>query len=717
MTSWYPPLDPDDLINGSYRMDESKVSGILDGLFTNNENYQGLFPVYGDLVPYGQNRAHSRDRKRSWHGGIDLMYPLNTHVFPVSEGVVVMAQDAGSNGDSNNHVVIRHLVEGKNVYSLYTHLNQNSIPIAVKNLVGTTTLVNPVQYIGKIGDSGSTNVHLHMELFSKDKIEIKDYFGDSENSAFELNPKRFRVTYFDNGTIADKTWSGTVYPQGTEVMVDQDYPDWDALFQNNKAAFRKWMVKHKTVWAGINNVTDIPSDRICWHYHPVQFILAMQNLKNRYSLPINLGFGLDVTSASLNKYYAHIEKEFPGGYYPIGGNTVWHGGVHIKPAKDTEVFAAFPGTVIAAQLPDDSSLAIKHYGSRNFILLKHTANGMPFYSLYMHLKNLKLDAGDSIIKKIAWIKNGNLNDNLAALKKSEVVKFGIPVNAGELLWISGEFGSPSKRAKMIHWELFSENNLLQDQVPEEITLPAELEGADGWGQLPATERNLRVERAAASRTKACHGETVTFKVVKCNYKDAPASEQNKINWKIVTTDNTFTEIKENVGLTMQFTVPEALKGKTIKAHPYKKSPASSVFAQVAVLAEDKKEWLIVEDNDDNYNVDCRKIVELFPTSMIKDNNLTTKELVKFYRDNPAGNAEKLRNAVCKFTSEWGIPDLDAAIAALKNRGFWMPNPKDKLACYMWWKNAKDRGVDLPSSPNVWHYHPVRFLAEMAGIKV
>lgn len=49
--------------------------------------------------------------------------------------------------------------------------------------------------------------------------------------------------------------------------------------------------------------------------------------------------------------------------------------------------------------------------------------------------------------------------------------------------------------------------------------------------------------------------------------------------------------------------------------------------------------------------------------MIADDNLTTAEPVKFYKQNPNGNAEKLRNAVCKFVSEWGITDLDAAIEA------------------------------------------------------
>jgi len=82
---WFPPIDPDDLQNGANRLDSTKVNALVEKLLKNNETYQGLFPVYGDIgPPYGQARANCRDRKRSWHGGCDLMYPLNTPIFPVA---------------------------------------------------------------------------------------------------------------------------------------------------------------------------------------------------------------------------------------------------------------------------------------------------------------------------------------------------------------------------------------------------------------------------------------------------------------------------------------------------------------------------------------------------------------------------------------------------------------------------------------------------------
>jgi N-acetylmuramoyl-L-alanine amidase len=118
-------------------------------------------------------------------------------------------------------------------------------------------------------------------------------------------------------------------------------------------------------------------------------------LQQTYSLPVDLGSGTKVTPQAIAKYYNHVEKEFPGGYYPIGGNTVWHGGIHIRTGKDAaKVFSAMSGTVIAALLPEEDSLAIKHYGSRNFILVKHDYNGETLYAFYMHLKNIKLDEND-----------------------------------------------------------------------------------------------------------------------------------------------------------------------------------------------------------------------------------------------------------------------------------------------------------------------------------
>ncbi len=315
------------------------------------------------------------------------------------------------------------------------------------------------------------------------------------------------------------------------------------------------------------------------------------------SLPIDLGFSTDVTLATIEKCLGHIEKDKRGGYYPIGANTIWHGGVHLKPASDSEVFAVLPGKIIAARLPADKDLAIKEYGSRNFVLLEHKHKEQTFFSLYMHLANIPLSSDNEVIKKIKWLEEGDLD----ALKSGEVVKLDRKVAAGELLWRSGEYGWGSSRAKLLHFGVFSETNIL-DQL-------------------------------------------------------GSASSSAKID------------------------------------------------------------WLVVEDSGDNYNVDTAAITSLFPKEMWEDENVTMSELIRLYRDNPEGNAAKLRFSACKFVDEWGISDLEAVAKALASRGYWLPHQERDIEPYLFWREARDKGVDLPASPHVWHYHPLILLGLIASLDV
>lgn len=441
---------------------------------------------------------------------------------------------------------------------------------------------------------------------------------------------------------------------------------------------------------------------------------ALDFASKKYSLPVNLGFSTDVKLETVKKYLEHIENGEGGGYYPIGGNTVWHGGVHIKPSQDSEVLAVLPGKVIAARLPEDASQANKHYGSRNFILLEHSYKEKKLFSLYMHLKPLPLAADNAVIKKIKWISRGDVKTTLDALKTGDVVKLDLDVRAGEVLWVSGEYGSATSRAKMLHWEIFSETNIFEAAPTPSTTL----EGGTGWAGLALADQALRVKAVRANQEEAFEGDTVVFTVTKCNYKDAPSTEKNKINWRVSTPDGAYSRVFNARGLELELQVPGEVRGKTIKAQPYVSSPSDSVVATVAISSLTKIDWLVVEDADSNYNVDCASITGLFPADMWSDRNLTLAELIKFYRTNPNGNATKLRFAICKFIAEWGIPDLDAAVKALKNRGFWMPgNPKGNIEPYLFWQRARDKGVALPASPHVWHYHPVILLGLVASLDV
>ncbi|HVK65772.1 MAG TPA: peptidoglycan-binding protein, partial [Polyangium sp.] len=102
---------------------------------------------------------------------------------------------------------------------------------------------------------------------------------------------------------------------------------------------------------------------------------ALSPRRSPISFPVALKDSRVASPENAAAYYAHTEVESKGGYYPLGANTVWHGGVHLHVAEGTQVVAPYKGKVIAARLPSDPKKAITHYGSMSFVLLQHEIDG------------------------------------------------------------------------------------------------------------------------------------------------------------------------------------------------------------------------------------------------------------------------------------------------------------------------------------------------------
>ncbi|MBU0994986.1 MAG: M15 family metallopeptidase [Proteobacteria bacterium] len=184
---------------------------------------------------------------------------------------------------------------------------------------------------------------------------------------------------------------------------------------------------------------------------------------NSFSLPVDIGKGYTPTQESLNDYYVHNEQKHKGGYFPVGANTVWHGGVHIHAKAGTPVKAMARGTVIAARLAEEDT-AKKHYGSTNFVLLEHLYKEKNYFCLYHHLNWEKLEKENKTLTNVPWLQKTNDDDSssidedlLKKLKEGKVCAINRPVNAGDTIWTVGQFGSSAYRADMIHWEIFSES--------------------------------------------------------------------------------------------------------------------------------------------------------------------------------------------------------------------------------------------------------------------
>lgn len=71
------------------------------------------------------------------------------------------------------------------------------------------------------------------------------------------------------------------------------------------------------------------------------------------------------------KLHGDIETSTHGGYFPLGANNTWHGGVHLPFADADRLFCPLDGQIVAARLDPDPATSTRQHGSTNFILVRH----------------------------------------------------------------------------------------------------------------------------------------------------------------------------------------------------------------------------------------------------------------------------------------------------------------------------------------------------------
>lgn len=115
----------------------------------------------------------------------------------------------------------------------------------------------------------------------------------------------------------------------------------------------------------------------------------------------------DKVFAAAQKVYQNNEMG-GGGYFPIGLNQNWHGGVHFVMPRGTEVHAMMDGVLVAARFGNKTSVFGDRtpLGHNNFVLLRHEIP-MPktptlrVFSLYMHLDDMEVDPANP---KYEWVR-------------------------------------------------------------------------------------------------------------------------------------------------------------------------------------------------------------------------------------------------------------------------------------------------------------------------
>jgi murein DD-endopeptidase MepM/ murein hydrolase activator NlpD len=93
----------------------------------------------------------------SYHRGVDFTPGAGTPIYAIAGGTVTYTEV--SNYGFGNHVFIEHNVAGKSFVSLYAHMQMNSSPLKVGDVVAVG------DFVGLVGDTGaSVGAHLHFEL-------------------------------------------------------------------------------------------------------------------------------------------------------------------------------------------------------------------------------------------------------------------------------------------------------------------------------------------------------------------------------------------------------------------------------------------------------------------------------------------------------------------------------------------------------------------------
>lgn len=393
-------------------------------------------------------------------------------------------------------------------------------------------------------------------------------------------------------------------------------------------------------------------------------------------LPVDIGQGFRGSKAAMDGYYTHTEKTIKSGYYPLGANTVWHGGVHVRAEAGALVRATAPGRIVAARLPGDEAKASGSYGSHNFILLRHTitrgTEKKYFWSLYMHLRPLDLVKTNQTLASFAWLQ-----------KKTSTSKDKYRIKIADLNFRSSASSSGT------------ENVLGQFKKDEIVKVVDSKTNAPWW----------KVERP---------NKVQGFVKFNPDWLE-PATEGGKPG----EFDEDLLKSLDKGDVVMPDRAVAA--GDPIWTIGQYGSAGYStwllhweIFSEENLLADTKAYpgWVAVEDSNEDFNVDNTAIIKLVDQKsgfFESDEILTLEELNEFY-----GSQNKyvkgLRRVACKFVSEWGV-DLAKAIDKMKGRFFTL-GLQDRMEPYLFWDDAAKAKAPLPAKKLVWHYNPIAFIDDL-----
>lgn len=317
--------------------------------------------------------------------------------------------------------------------------------------------------------------------------------------------------------------------------------------------------------------------------------------------------------------------------------------------------------------------------------------GKAFYSLYMHLDRLKLDAGNERLKDFPWLREagGTNPESPGGSGGSGEATHVKSLKPGSIYRLTG--GSP------VGW--YDTGALLKKEGLQSGKRKVSFSPSD-----PKIHFNGGVSPFSEGLVTTSTSFLQDHTPPAANPQPEPAAAE---------------ELLERLrgGGVVKLDVPVRGGDALWAMGEYGSSGHRAPLLHWEIFSEQNlfEDWPTAEDGDGNYNMDCEQILGLVEQEWFgRGDVLSFDEVCGFYETNP--KAETLRTTACRFVIEWGIPDVDAAVDDLKAHYFtW--GLADRIRPYLWWEEALSAGVEIPESPMVWHYNPIAFMdriVELAG---
>jgi murein DD-endopeptidase MepM/ murein hydrolase activator NlpD len=111
---------------------------------------------------YGADLFQGAEGPRNIHMGVDIGAPVSTPVHAFWEGEVFLFGYNPAPGDYGNTLITKHLLDGREIFALFGHLNSASI--ANKRAGQTFSAGETIAWIGDKHENGGWNPHLHFQL-------------------------------------------------------------------------------------------------------------------------------------------------------------------------------------------------------------------------------------------------------------------------------------------------------------------------------------------------------------------------------------------------------------------------------------------------------------------------------------------------------------------------------------------------------------------------